>query len=184
VCPRFATNEPDAERCVTTLAEGGAGVGDGGIHLDQSRNILYGKKTTGMKGPDGPNVDDTRYSVSVTGIGRHGAEHKENCAVKQNLSTVLADLGHTAKGALFLNRLLYWWPKAVVLHDGEFWLYRHGRQEWADEINTPLRTFKRIVNLLQADGLIETRQFQLLNRTGRSYGPKVSMCGRPNIFFT
>jgi hypothetical protein len=93
--------------------------------------------------------------------------------VKQTIDTVLSDLGRTAKGALFLRRLLYWWPKAVVVHDGEFWLYRHGREEWADEINTSLRVFKRIITTLQADGLIETRTFQLVNKAGKPFGPKV-----------
>ena len=94
--------------------------------------------------------------------------------MKENLDVVLSDLGRTAKGALFLRRLVnYWWPKATVRHDGEFWIYKHGREEWVEELKTTLRTFERIVTNLQANGLIETRPFQRVNKKGKAFGAKV-----------
>ena len=90
-----------------------------------------------------------------------------------HLADVLADIGRTPKGARFLNRLLYWWPKATTVHDDKAWIYRNGREEWASEIGVPLRRFEWLVTMFRADDLIETRAYQLVNNKGRSWGTKV-----------
>ncbi len=40
-----------------------------------------------------------------------------NVENKKHMSDVLADLRHTAKGAVFLNRLQRWRPKATTVGD-------------------------------------------------------------------
>ncbi len=89
------------------------------------------------------------------------------------LADVLATIGRTAKGALFLDKLLYWWPKATTVHDDKVWIYRFGREKWADEIGVPLRNFEWLVTQFRSDGLIETHAYQVVNKKGKLWGPKV-----------
>jgi hypothetical protein len=59
----------------------------------------------------------------------------------ERLADVLTHMGRTAKGELFLNSVMHWWPRAATVRDDKASIYRlHGRDDWAALIFSPCAT--------------------------------------------
>lgn len=69
------------------------------------------------------------------------------------LQTLRKATGH-GDAAIFLYRIRYWWPKAVIVHNNRKWIAKTHPQ-WAEELGMEERTFRTAYSRLLELDLIE-----------------------------